>query len=154
MSILKSLPWWRLLRYNAVGALTVSLKLGTLTALQECTDFGYLLSTAASVELAIIHGFVWHHCWTWGDRRAGVGAGALAVRLLRYNLLNGNLALCSNLLVMQLLVGEWGIHYLLAGIAATAVAGITNYLLSDWAVFRAPLRVLPLAAPERTALSQ
>jgi putative flippase GtrA len=24
-------------------------------------------ATAVAVELAVLHNFVWHHCWTWRD---------------------------------------------------------------------------------------
>jgi putative flippase GtrA len=130
----------RLTRFYAVGLLSLTVKLGILTLLVEWASWGYLWATALSVEAAIVHGFLWHHLWTWRDRRSCVEARDLLVRLLRHNAVTGALALLANLALMRLLVGTIGLHYLLAGGVATALAGLANYFIADSLVFVTPRR--------------
>jgi putative flippase GtrA len=96
---------------------------------------GYLLSTALSVEAAILHGFFWHHCWTWRERRLSVRLTDLLLRAVRYNLAVGILAFTVNLGIMRGLVEGFGVHYLLAGLVATVCAGLLNFLISDSFIF-------------------
>ena len=122
-------------RFNAVGVLSVTVKLGVLTALVEWAGAGYLVATALSVEAAILHGFFWHQFWTWGDRRDRLAGHQLVFRLVRYNAANGVLAVAVNLGLMGVLVGGFGLHYLPAAMIATVTAGLVNFLISDRFVF-------------------
>jgi len=125
----------RFIRFNAVGTLNLAMKLGLLAALREWAGLGYMLSTAMSVEVAILHGFFWHHVWTWGERRLSARLPALLVRALRYNIVVGVLAFTVNLGMMHVLVEGFSVHYLLAGAVATACSGLLNFLISDSFIF-------------------
>jgi putative flippase GtrA len=122
----------RFTRFNAVGILTLAAKLSVMAALRE-GGLHYLWATALATEVAILHGFLWHHHWTWRDR----GRSDLLRRLVQYNAGNGALAIAVNLAVMRALTGWLGLHYLPAVAAATAVAGAANYFLSDLVIWRA-----------------
>lgn len=125
----------RLFRFNAVGCGNLLLKLGLLAALKEWLALSYLAATALAVEIAILHGFFWHHVWTWGDRRVEIHWREVLRRALRYNLVVGFLAFTINLGLMRALVDGFGLHYLLAGAIATASAGLLNFLISDTFIF-------------------
>jgi putative flippase GtrA len=133
-------PLLRFLRFNAVGLGNLTLKLALLSALVKAARLDYLPATAISVEAALLHGFFWHHFWTWRDRRGGLTTGDMLARLLRFHLVTGLVALAANLLVMRVLVGTLGLHYLPSAVAATAAAGTAGFFLSNALVFLVPSR--------------
>ena len=122
----------RWLKFNAVGAMGVAVQLVALAVLKSGLHINYLLATAAAVELALLHNFVWHERWTWRDR----GAAGRAGRLLRFHLGNGLLSIAVNLLLMRILVGRLHWPYLAANVAAIAAGSVINFFLGDRLVFR------------------
>jgi dolichol-phosphate mannosyltransferase len=125
----------RWLQFNAVGGIGIAVQLAALTLLKTVLGVHYLWATALAVETAVIHNFVWHELWTWRDRRGGFRQ-ALG-RLVRFNLTTGALSIVSNLVFMRLLVGRFGLHYLLANLIAIALTSVANFLVSEFLVFRA-----------------
>lgn len=125
----------RFFRYNLVGAMGLSVKFSVLTALVEFAGVGYLASTAIAVEAAVMHNFVWHLRWTWRDRSTCLSRRETLVRLLRFHLGTGAVAMVANLLVTRFLVQEFGIHYVAANLAATVFAGLANFMISNFVVF-------------------
>ena len=125
----------RWLKFNAVGAMGVVVQLVALAVLKSGLHINYLLATAAAVELALLHNFVWHERWTWRDRGAA-GRGCRTGRLVRFHLGNGLLSIAVNLLLMRILVGRLHWPYLVANVAAIAAGSIINFFLGDRLVFR------------------
>jgi putative flippase GtrA len=125
----------RLFRYNLVGAMGLGVKFSVLAGLVELAGAGYLPATAVAVEAAILHNFVWHFRWTWRDRSAGLSWREALRRLWKFHLGTGAVAMLANLLVMRLLVEELGVHYALANMAATVVAGLANFMINNFVVF-------------------
>lgn len=128
-------PRW--LRFNAVGAIGIVVQLAALAAF-KLAGLHYLIATALAVECAVLHNFVWHQRWTWRDRPADT-RGTLA-RLLRFNLSNGALSILSNVVLMRVLVGTFGLHYLAANVVAIAITSLANFLASEYFVFREDAR--------------
>jgi len=122
-------------RYCTVGVIGVCGKIAVLSALIEVGRVGYLPATAIAVETAIIHSFLWHLFWTWRDRSTGISIPAILSRLVRFHLANGAVGFISNLVLMRILVENLGLHYLPSNVAATCVAGLANFLLSEFFVF-------------------
>ena len=127
-----------------VGALGLVVKFSVLTAMVELAGAGYLAATAVAVEAVILHNFVWHLRWTWRERCAGLSRRQTIARLLKFQFGSGAVAMVANLPVMWLLVNRLGLHYLPANLAATAVAGTVNFLLSEFFVFLAPSQGRPV----------
>lgn len=128
----------RWLKFNAVGAAGIVVQLGVLAALTSGLGVGYLVATALAVETAVLHNFFWHERWTWGDRTQGRRRmGAVLGRLLRFNLSNGLVSILTNLVLMRVLVGRLGLHYLPANMLAIAAGSLVNFLVSHLFVFRA-----------------
>jgi putative flippase GtrA len=125
----------RLFRYNLVGVMGLGVKFSVLAGLVELNGAGYLAATAVAVEATVLHNFVWHFRWTWRDRSAGLSRREALRCLWKFHLGTGAVALLANLLVMRLLVEELGVHYALANIAATVVAGLANFMISNFIVF-------------------
>jgi putative flippase GtrA len=130
---------YRFVRYCMIGVIGIGVKVGILTALIECAHLNYMAATVIAVEMAILHSFFWHLVWTWRDRSPGISFCAIGSRLLRFHAANGAVGFTSNLILMRFLVETLGLHYLPSNVAATAVAGLANFLLSEFFVF-APIQ--------------
>jgi putative flippase GtrA len=114
----------------------------------------YLVATAAAVETAVLHNFLWHERWTWRDRRSE-GPVACLTRLTRFHVLNGGISLVGNLVLTALFVRAFGMHPLLANASAVAACSLLNFLASDRLVFSRPagavLVALALVVPVSSA---
>jgi putative flippase GtrA len=126
----------RFLRFNLASALGIGVQMGTLWLCLHGASLHYLPATAVAVTAAVLHNFVWHWRWTWGDR--AIPATAAPAVLARFALANGAVSLASNLAVVSLLVGAAGLDALPASLMAIAAGGLINFYLGDRAVFLAP----------------
>ncbi|MGO8819027.1 MAG: GtrA family protein [Terriglobia bacterium] len=124
----------RWLVFNVVGGLGVVVQLSALAALTLEAGMHYLLATGLAVEIAVVHNFIWHQCWTWRDR-AGQGKSSWWKRLLRFQISNGALSVGGNLAAMMLLVGKCGMNYTLADAISISCCSALNFLASDRLVF-------------------
>jgi putative flippase GtrA len=121
----------RAARFASVGSMGTGLQLSVLASLTGLAGLHYLLATALAVEAAILHNFLWHDRWTWGDRKSERRVG----RLLRFNTTTGLVSILGNLLFMQLFVGELGLPVLVGNLGSIACCASLNFLLSDRVVF-------------------
>lgn len=121
----------RWLKFNAVGAIGILVQLVVLTILKGGLGVNYLLATAAAVETAVLHNFLWHERFTWADRKSR----ARFEKLVKFNLSNGAISLIGNLAVMKILTGALGRNYLVANMISIAICSLANFLVSDVFVF-------------------
>ena len=133
----------RAARFVWVGAGGFVVQALTLQAL-AAAGVPYLIATAAAVEAAILHNFLWHERWTWADR-SGTGrtrSHERAERTMRFLRFNGSTALISvggNLALMALLAGYLGLPLVPANLLAVAALSLLNYLSADRLVFTTKL---------------
>lgn len=121
----------RWIRFNLVGAMGMAVQLGALALLSRCDGGHYLATSAAAVELAVLHNFAWHLRVTWPDRRTGSG---VIGQLLRFHLANGAVSLVGNLALMRLLVGDAHLPLLPANCIAIVCCSVVNFGLGHtWA---------------------
>jgi putative flippase GtrA len=123
----------RFVRFNAVGAAGIGVQLSVLWLLTGVARMHYLPATLAAVALAVVHNFLWHRRWTWGDRPAGVHPIAL---FTRFAAANGAVSLAGNLAAMPLLVSVAGLTPVVANGVAIALTGVLNFWVGDVVVFR------------------
>jgi len=124
-------PLLRWLKFNLVGAMGMVLQLATLALLNHLAPGHYLIASAAAVELAILHNFVWHIHYTWSDRRHH---STMLSQLLRFHLSNGLVSLLGNLALMHFLVHTAHRPVLVANMIAILCCSIANFTLSNnWA---------------------
>jgi putative flippase GtrA len=128
-------PRW--IRFLAIGLLGFVIQLAALGSLIARARWPWLAATLASVELAVVHNFLWHARWTWRDR-----PGASLAAFMRFQLANGMVSLTGNAALMTLFTGVLGVPPLPANVLAVAVMSVGNFMLADRWVFRAA----PLAA--------
>jgi len=128
----------RAAKFYAVGAVGIVVQLVALYFLKPAMEPHYLWATALAVETAVLHNFLWHEFWTWADRPSN--GGERAMRLWRFHVSNGLLSLAGNVVLMRVLVGTLGLHYMLANALSIAALAVANFFLSELYVFRALLR--------------
>ena len=121
-------------KFNFVGGIGIGVQLAALALLRSALHLDYLLATGLAVEAAVIHNFLWHERFTWRDRPS-VLAWQPLMRFVKFNASNGAVSIAGNMLIMRALVGELGINYVPANLAAIAACSLVNFLLSDWFVF-------------------
>lgn len=118
------------LRFNVVGAFGIAVQMTLLGVLVHGAAMPYLPATAIAVEASVLHNFVWHIRWTWVDRLAS-GAQTPQTMFWRFHLTSGAMSIAGNLLLMRLLVGEFGMNAIVANAVTIALCAVINFLLSD-----------------------
>ena len=121
----------RCCKFNLVGAVGMIFQLGVLAALNRAVPRHYLVATAASIELTLLHNFIWHLRFTWRDRRE---SGTIPGKLIRFHAANGVVSMVGNLGLMRLLVREAHLRVLFSNVIAILVCSMVNFWLSHrWA---------------------
>ena len=117
-------------KFNLVGAMGMAMQLAALAAINHCAPGHYLYATAAAIEIAVLHNFVWHLHYTWRDRRGG----SAMVQLVRFHLSNGLVSMAGNLVLMRVLVAEARVPVLAANAIAILGCSLINFWMGDcWA---------------------
>ncbi len=123
------------IKFNLVGVVGFVLQSGALFILTHTAPrFSYLAATAVAVELAVLNNFIWHQRWTWNDRPTTTKKETLQ-RLAKFNITTGLVSLAGNLLLMNLLVGHFGLPVLGANLTSVGVCSITSFFLADRIAF-------------------
>lgn len=118
-------------KFNLVGALGMVVQLVLLAVLNRRAPGHFLLTSAAAVEVVLLHNFVWHLRYTWVDRRNH--SGRLS-QLARFHLSNGPVSLLGNLLLMPILVKQAQLPVLGANFVSILCCSLINFFLGDsWA---------------------
>ena len=117
--------WWK---FNLVGAMGMLVQLVALTLFNRCALGHYLCASAAALELALLHNFVWHMHYTWRDRR---GDTSLLDQLLQFHLSNGLVSLVGNLALMRILVHQAHVPVVAANGIAILCCSIFNFCLGN-----------------------
>ena len=125
----------RWLKFNFVGGLGIGVQLAALWLFVSVLRINYLIATAAAVEIAVLHNFVWHEQFTWKDRSGGP-IRLMLLRMLRFHIGNGLISIVGNLLLMKLLVGGFGWNYIVANIVTIGICSVANFLAAELFVFR------------------
>jgi len=120
--------WWK---FNMVGTVGMVVQLAMLAVLNRMTAH-YLVSTAAAIEITLLHNFAWHLRYTWRDRRGEVGRVA---QLARFHLSNGAVSMAGNLALMPFLVQAAHMPVIAANLVAILACSVVNFWLGDAWVF-------------------
>jgi len=136
----------RFVRFNVVGAMGIAVQLAALTLLVSGLGVHYLPATALAIELSVLHNFLWHERWTWGERTGSAKCKVQSAecdlapvfsRLVMFHAGNGLVSMAGSLVLMPVFVGWLGHHYIVANLSTIAATGVFNFLLGDRIVFRA-----------------
>ena len=125
-------PLMRWMRFNMVGAMGMVVQLAALALFNRLAPGHYLYATAAAIELALIHNFVWHIHYTWRDR---CDATSIPARFVRFHLSNGLVSLLGNLFLMRVLTDGAHAPLLVSNGIAILCCSVINFCLGDSLVF-------------------
>ena len=138
--------WCRVTPFITVGVIGFVVQISTLAALTSLAHWNWLPATVVSVELAVLHNFLWHERWTWTDRTVAAASAPFA-RLLRFHVSNGLISIAGNAALMAWLVGILGVPAVPANALAVGAMSVLNFVMADRWVFRArpvaPLKRCP-----------
>jgi putative flippase GtrA len=142
-------------KFNFVGGIGIAVQFAALFLLKTVLHCNYLAATAIAVEAAVVHNFVWHEQFTWGDRtkldnrkpdrskldktdsnRVPSRWRCSLPRLLRFNVSNGAVSILGNVALMRAMVGQGHMNYLVANAIAIAMCSLGNFLVSEAWVFK------------------
>ena len=134
--------------FMAVGALGFAVQIAAL-ALLTGAGWPLIAATAVAVEIAILHNFCWHECWTWRDRASDVHWTG---RLVRFHAATGVASIGANVILTAALVEVCRLQPVIANTLAVAIMSAVNFFIADRWVFarKAPL----VAALPRSACSR
>jgi putative flippase GtrA len=121
----------RLIRFASVGSMGMGVQVAVLSALTSLAGLHYLLATALAVEAAIVHNFLWHERWTWGDR----ARRERLRRLLLFQGTTGVVSIAGNLVFMGIFVGGLSMHPLAGNLASVACCAGLNFVLNHKLIF-------------------
>ena len=122
------------LKFNAVGIVGVGVQLAALGVFRSGLKWTIPVATAAAVECAVLHNFVWHERWTWAHR--GLKMARMPGRLLKFNVSNGLISIVGNLLLMELLAVRLHLNYMISNLVAIGACSLINFFVSDKLVFK------------------
>jgi putative flippase GtrA len=112
----------------------VVVQLAALALFARLAPGHYLYATAAAIEVALLHNFVWHLRFTWRDRRDG---SPVLAQLVRFHLSNGLVSMLGNLALMRVLIHSAHLPLLVANGIAILCCSVANFCLGDtWAFAR------------------
>ena len=107
------------------------MQLAALWIFARVLGIQYVAATMLSVEVAVLHNFVWHEVWTWsGAPREGRWR-----RLARFHVANGFVSIASTALFTWLFRQGVGLPLLAANLGAIGVTAILNFVLAATWVF-------------------
>jgi len=128
--------------FLVVGAIGFVVQIASLAALTSVARWHWFAATIVSVELAVVHNFIWHERWTWRDR---AGAGGTIARFVRFNAGNGLTSVAGNAALMAALAGVLKLPPVQANIVAVGVLAAVNFAIADGLVFTRGSPPLPRA---------
>jgi putative flippase GtrA len=129
--------------FVGVGAIGLATQLAVLSGL-TAAGLAVPAATALAVAAAVVHNFLWHRRFTWGDRPQA----AILPQLLRFSGLNGLVSLTGNVVVTSALTSA-GVPLVVANLAAVVLCAAANFLLADRLVFA--LAALAVSVPSAEA---
>lgn len=127
-------------KFVAVGLLGFVVQTGVLAFLVHVAHWAWLPATVAAVELAIVHNYLWHRGWTWGDRTGS---------FLRFNASTALTSVVGNVAITGMMVAGMDMAPVPANAIAVGIMSAVNFAIADRCVFSSVLLVL--AAPSATS---
>jgi putative flippase GtrA len=121
-------------RWGTVGTLGLGVQAVTLLALARVPGLHYLAATFMAVSGAIVHNFIWHERWTWGDQPSLDLVHRLA-RLGRFTAVTGLMSIVGNVGLTAAYVERFGLPLLRANLLAVATISLVNFLAAHRFVF-------------------
>jgi len=125
----------RFSRFSVVGFLGAALQLTLVSLLTKYFGVLSIAATLVAVEITILHNFIWHERFTWGNR-GPKSPRQIALRLWRFHAANGLVSLAGNTIFIYCLVERLKAPVLPAAVGAIVLCSLANFLIADRWVYR------------------
>src|ERR1700692_1869453 len=125
----------RFCRFILVGFMGAVLQLILVSLLTKGFGLLSVAATLVAVEITVLHNFVWHERFTWGNRDPK-SSRQLVLRLWRFHAGNGLVSLAGNTILMYGLVERLKAPVMLSATGAIVLCSLVNFLIADRWVFR------------------
>jgi putative flippase GtrA len=134
----------RTVRFLIVGALGFGVQIAVLETLTSLAGWFWLPATILSVEVAIVHNFLWHARWTWADAWAGRRRGFAVsgapfdtevVRFVHFNVASGLTSIAGNVALTALYAGALRVPVIAANGLAVLTMAVVNFVVADRWIF-------------------
>ena len=135
----------RLGAFIAVGVIGFIVQMAALGGLLAA-GCPYLAATALSIEITVVHNFVWHERWTWADRMPR--SGGVLRRFFRFNAATGSVSLAGGVAMTATLVRCCGADPPTANALAVLLTAALNFAVADRWVFFADVRSRSTQRPQ------
>jgi putative flippase GtrA len=114
--------WLQLARFCTVGATGYAVNLAVYTLLLRGAGLHYLVAATCSFLVAVTNNYTWNRLWTFRGQR-----GHIAYQGLRF-LVVSTIALAANLVILRLLVEEFGLGKVVAQAIAIVLVTPLNFV--------------------------
>lgn len=119
-------------RFNLVGVMGMGVQLGTLAVLNRLWPRHAVTVSVLSLEVTLLHNFLWHQRYTWRERRAP--RQPWFPPLLRFHVSNGAVSLAATLLFVPLATHWLRLPVVPANLGVIVFCSLLNFVASDrWA---------------------
>ena len=135
-------PLERFTRFLLVGAMGMALQLTAVSLFHRLLPTYNLWTTAAALELTLLHNFTWHLHYTWRDRH-----DSRLRQCIRFHLSNGLLSMLGNLAIVAILLRATHLRLVLANVIAIVACSVGNFCLGNLWVFTRTSGSIPAAVP-------
>ncbi len=95
-----------------------------------------LLATAAAVEAAVVHNFIWHEQWTWRDRPRP--RNGWPRRFAAFVASTAVTSLAGNVVSVALFARLFPANPVVLAAAAVGATALVNFMIADRLVFPCP----------------
>ena len=123
----------QLARFGVVGVTATIVHTVVLVTLVEFHAVAPTSANMAAFASAVAFSYLGNYHWTYASRASH------ALSLAKF-ILVALLATTMNYAIFSLLVGEWGLHYLIALFVVIGTLPFVSFTLQRWWVFRGELR--------------
>ncbi len=124
----------RFIKFGIIGLSGIVVNSTVLWLLHTYAQLDIFLASPLAIALAIFNNFSWNDRFTWNENRANRHNSYLQ-RLWKYYF-SAALGAFLNYLVLIVLTLQFDLYYLLANLAGILTGMVSNFLLSEFWVFK------------------
>ena len=122
-------------KFNLVGLLGMLVNSGCLYLLKGAVGIPLIPASVISIEIAIVHNFIWHRHWTWRDRNVQ-NPPSFIKQLLVYNIMTGLVDLSINVIVLWALTTIFGVYFMIANVFGMIMGPCFKFWINEKFIFR------------------
>jgi len=134
MALINKQRTLRFIKFGIIGASGIVVNTTALWLFHRQLTLPLFMASPLAIALAIFNNFTWNDRFTWSDNRHR-RKYSYRHRLWKYYI-SASLGGAINYVILLALTGLLGMNYLLSNLAGILAGMVSNFLLSEFWVFR------------------